>query len=202
MQLYNMPESGNSRKALFLADYLGIKFENKHVNLMTGENRKPEYLAKNPNGKVPTLIDGDLVLWESNAILVYMATLHPESGLLPDDPKKRAEVFRWMFWEANHLNPGFTKMLVEALLKKLYGSTEDPDPVLLARMADELHKNCELLDNHLAGREYLCGDLSLADFALGPIFQSAPLLSFDFSRHANITAWFERLTKVKGWVNV
>lgn len=200
MKLYYSPISGHARKVMSLAGYLGIDAEIKDINLMAGEQRSPDFLAVNPNGKVPALVDGDLVLWESDAILVYLANLHPEAGLLPADPKEQANVLRWVFWETNNISPGFGKILVEAMLKARFGDPSPPDPVVLARLAAELHQTCALLEEQLQGKEYVCGKLSIADFALGGPFDYSEMLSFDTGKHPNITAWRKRLHALKGWI--
>lgn len=200
MKLYCNPVSGPSRKAMSLVRYLGIDAEIKEVNLMIGEQRSPDYLAVNPNGKVPVLVDGDFTLWESNAILIYLANLHPEAGLLPADPKEQANVLRWVFWETNNINPGFTKILIEAVLKALFGDPNPPDPEVLARLDAELHQTCGLLEEQLQSNEYVCGTLSIADFALGAMFDYSEALSFDSGKYPNITAWRTRLHALKGWV--
>ena len=102
MKLYTSPFSSNARKPAMLAHLLPLQVELIVVDLAQGEQRRPPYLGFNPNGKVPTLVDGDFVLWESNAIMQYMAEQVPGTPLYPQAPRRRADVNRWLFWAATH----------------------------------------------------------------------------------------------------
>src|SRR5262245_59728941 len=99
MKLHHHPMSSNSRKVLIAASLLGVEVETAVVDLMAGQQHAPDYLRLYPNGLVPTLVDGDLVLWESNAICQYLASMHANSPLWPDDRKARADISRWQCWE-------------------------------------------------------------------------------------------------------
>ena len=105
MKLYFHPASSSSRKVRVTAALLGIRLEERLIDLTTGEHKKPEYLRVNPNGLVPALQDGERVLWESNAIIQYLADLKPEDNLLPREPMARADVTRWQYWEQAHWVP-------------------------------------------------------------------------------------------------
>lgn len=100
MKLYDFPFSPNSRKVRAVAYELGIALETQRVDLLTGGQRSPEFLARNPNGRVPVLEDGDLILWESTAIIRYLAA---GSALLPAARRTAAEVDRWTAWQLAHL---------------------------------------------------------------------------------------------------
>ena len=105
MKLYNANLSPNALRVRAVVNELGIALEVIDVDLRSGGNRTKEFLALNPNGKVPVLVDGDFVLWESRAINAYLATMKPESGLYPADARKRAMVDQWSYWQAVHLGP-------------------------------------------------------------------------------------------------
>jgi glutathione S-transferase len=122
MKLHYATGSPNSRKVTSLIGYLGLAVDTQHVDLRKGEQRTEAFLARNPNGKVPVLEDGDLVLWESHAILVYLACKHPERGLLPEDARGRAEVERWMSWLQSYFSPTVGKVMQERVFKKLEGA--------------------------------------------------------------------------------
>ena len=108
MKLYTNLFSPNARKVHAVAKELGLELETRTVDLRAGEQRTPEYLALNPNGKVPTLVDGDTVLWESNAILCYLAG-KGDTELWPKS-SKRYDILRWMFWESNHLTNAMNRL--------------------------------------------------------------------------------------------
>src|SRR5262245_66646483 len=100
MKLYNSNYSPNAKRVRVVCAELGIPVDVQEVDFAKGENRTPNYLAKNPMGKIPTFEDENYVLWESPAILYYLAEKHKK--LLPTDLKARTEAFRWMFWSASH----------------------------------------------------------------------------------------------------
>jgi len=98
IELYAFPPSPRAFKAIAVANHLGIDFTLHMVDLLKGEQKTPEYTALNPNQMMPTLKDGDYVLWESSAIMQYLAGRKPQSGLLPTDERGRLDVTRWQFW--------------------------------------------------------------------------------------------------------
>src|SRR5689334_875510 len=100
MKLHVFPPSPRAAKVLALAHHLGVDFEMAIVDLLSGGSQTPEFKKLNPNGKMPVLEDGDFVLWESNAILQYLASKRPDSGMFPTDPRRQADVARWQFWDA------------------------------------------------------------------------------------------------------
>jgi len=105
IELYVFPPSPHAFKVMAVASHLDIDYALHMVDLRKGEQKAPHYAALNPNMRMPTLKDGDYVLWESNAIAQYLALKRPESGLLPKDERARLEVTRWQFWELAHWDP-------------------------------------------------------------------------------------------------
>ena len=104
MKLYVLPPSPRAFKVIALKNHLGIECEMQLVDLSKGDQFTPTYIAMNPNSKMPVLEDDGFVLWESNAILLYLASKKPHSGLWPTDPKDQADVVRWLAWESAHLD--------------------------------------------------------------------------------------------------
>lgn len=197
MKLHYFPGSPNSRKVTLLIGHLGAAVDMQLVDLGKREQRTDAFLALNPNGKVPVLEDGDLVLWESHAILVYLACLHPERGLLPEDARGRAEVERWLSWLQSYFSPNLGKMMQERVFKKLQGGT--PDEAVLAQGTAAFENQARILDRHLAGREFLCGALTIADFAVGAWAEVAPLCALGWGSYPAVAAWLERVTRLPGW---
>src|SRR5580698_8936994 len=99
MKLYSVHNSNNCRRANATILHLGLDVELVEMNM--ADMKKPDYLALNPNGKVPTLVDGEFKLWESRAIMQYLASKKPGTSLWPNDPKKQADITRWQFWESS-----------------------------------------------------------------------------------------------------
>jgi glutathione S-transferase len=199
MRLHHHPISSCSRRVLLTAVHLGVPLELELVDLGRGQQRDPSYLSLNPNAKVPTLVDGDLVLWESHAIQQYLAETTPGQTLLPTDPKGRADVNRWLFWSANHFTPAIGVLNRENMIKKLVGGGE-PDPAEVAR-GEQLFTDCaRTLDAHLATREWVAqGRLTLADFAL-----AAPLMSMIPARlpvadFGHVKRWFAQVQELEAW---
>lgn len=201
MKIYDFASSPNSRKVRALVYELDLHPTFVSLNVFKGEHKKhAEFLSKNPNGKLPVLEDGDFVLWESNAILNYLAALRPERGLLPAEPKRRAEVDKWLFWQTAHLGPPVTRVAIERFMKKITKRGE-PDQAIVDAGVAEFATACKVLDVSLAGREYVAGDLSVADFALWGYYALGRLAGLDVSPYPNLSAWLERVesrNSVKG----
>jgi glutathione S-transferase len=193
MKLYDYAFSPNCRKVRAVGYELGVTFEYAPVNLLKGEQRAPAFLAKNPNGRVPVLEDGDQVLWESNAILLYLAAKYAgPTPLVPPELRDRAEVDRWLAWQLAHLSPATSKVAFERIVKKLTGQGA-PDPVQIEAGTAEFAKLSAILDASLGGKEYVAGRLSVADFALAAVYSIASACGLDFTQYEKLGAWLDRL---------
>ena len=121
MKLHVAPPSPRAFKVLAVARHLELDFELCPVDLLNGANLRPEFTALNPNKKMPVLEDDGFVLWESDAIIQYLASKKPEAGLLPADSRGRADVARWQFWQNAHWDPACATLVFEHLVKKILG---------------------------------------------------------------------------------
>ncbi len=198
MQLFQNPYSSNSRRVLLTAEHLCVPLDLIAVDLGSAVDRK--LLAEiNPNGKLPVLEDGDYRLWESCAIMQYLADITPEQTLYPLAARERADVNRWMFWSCQHLSPAVGVLTWERLWKGMVGQGA-ADPQQEARGEAELIQFGQILDEHLAQRTWLCGEaLTLADFAA-----AAPLMYLDraalpLRQFPNLMAWFDRIQALEAW---
>ena len=154
----------NVRKVLWAADEMGLAYDREDWGLPIRDPKVPEFLALNPNGQVPVLIDGDFVLWESNAVLLYLAETYGRGTLLTEDPHLRARMYQWLGWQASELNPPWG-YAVNALVRHTPGY-DDP-----AKISDSITRwtvKMELLEGHLAkGESYVAGgQFTLADIAM------------------------------------
>jgi glutathione S-transferase len=192
MKLYDFPFSPNSRKVRAVAYELGVELDHVFVNLVKGESRTPAFLAKNPNGRAPVLEDGDLVLWESNAIIAYLATKNGASSLVPTDPRARAEVDRWLCWQLAHLGPAVRKVAFERIVKKLTGKGE-PDQAVIDAGIEEFAECSAILEASLDRKEYVAGRLSIADFALASHYSIASTCGLDVTPYPRVNAWLGRI---------
>ena len=189
MKLYDFPFSPNCRKVRAVAYELGVALEPVPVDLIKGEQRAPAFLARNPNGRVPVLEDGDLVLWESTAIMRYLAT---GTALVPTDRRKAAEMDRWIAWQLAHLGPSMSKVAFERIVKKLTGRGT-PDQARIDEGTAEFATLSAILDRALEGREYVAGPLTLADFALAAHYSLAQPAGLSLDAHPRVAAWLQRV---------
>jgi glutathione S-transferase len=189
MKLYDFPFSPNCRKVRAVAYELAIPLEYERVDLLTGAQRLPPHLARNPNGRVPVLEDGDLVLWESTAIIRYLAAGSP---LLPGARRVAAEVDRWLAWQLAHLGPAMSKVAYENIVKRLTRRGE-PDLARVAEGTAEFDQASGVLDGALADREYVGGPLTVADFALAAHYSVAGAAGLEI-RHPRVAAWMARMS--------
>ncbi|MDP8998761.1 MAG: glutathione S-transferase family protein, partial [Myxococcota bacterium] len=187
MKLYSMHASNNCRRVNATIKHLGLDIE--VIESQMADLKKPDYLALNPNGKVPTLVDGDLRLWESRAIMQYVASKKPGNTLWPNDPKRQADIARWQFWEAAHLSKGTGAYAFENLFKKIF-MKQEPDPVALAVGEKEWHTFAPILNAQLESRKWLVGDeLTLADFSVGACFSYAEPSGLPWGNYSHSRAW-------------
>ncbi|MGZ8966221.1 glutathione S-transferase family protein [Methylomagnum sp.] len=199
MKLYYHPASPFARKVSIAAILLGVELEAELVDLFVGAGQAPEFLKLNPHGKVPTLVDGDFVLWESNAILQYLGASQAETPLYPKDVKIRADIARWQFWEASAWAPACMVYVYENVLKPMLGRGE-PDPEELRKGEEKFHRFAKVLDGHLAERDWLVGDgLTLADIAVASSLMYAVSGKYPLEDYANITRWFKQVEALPAW---
>jgi glutathione S-transferase len=201
MKLYGFPPSPNTWKVRAVAAHLGLPLELEFVDLTKGASRTPAYLAINPTGRTPTLVDGDFKLWESNAILQYIAAKSASPlSLWPNDPRARAEISRWQCWQLAHWDAeACAPLTFQRLVKKLV-NLGPPDETVVAKGLEAFNKEAKVLDDHLAKQKYLVGDsLTLADFAVAaPLFYAKPA-DMPLGAYANLRAWFERVAALPCW---
>ena len=199
MKLYFHPMSGNSRRVLLVASHLEVPLERVMVDLPRGEQRGAPYLTRNPNGRVPVLDDDGFVLWESRAIIQYLAEKTPGQTLFPADARGRADVNRWLFWCAAHMAPANTILVLENFVKALTGRGP-ADPAEVARGEALVAQHAPVLDAHLAGRTWVAQDrLTLADFSLAASFALAGPARLPIGPYANLRAWLGRVQELDAW---
>jgi glutathione S-transferase len=200
--LYTTPLSANGRKVLVLTQHLGLEPEIRWVNVYRGEGRTPAYLAIHPSGKIPALVDGEFVLWESNAILQYVSEVYGGFRLSSRDPRQRADIARWLFWEAAHWQPALTSVLSAFVGHRLLPDML-PAPAGPPDWADpQLEPLLGLLGAHLANRSFLVGaSLSIADLGVAGMMTYFRAAAFPFERFPALAAWFARIESLEAWMD-
>lgn len=192
MQLYHTPLSGHAHRAVLFASLLGLEVELIEVDIPGGANRTPEFLALNPFGQVPVLRDGETVVADANAILVYLAKKTGRSDWLPEDPAGAAAVQRWLSVAAGELAYG----PAAARLITVFGAQLDADEVI-ARAQVLL----ERLEAHLASRDWLAAAYpTVADIALYSYLAGAPEGNVDLAPYAAVRAFLQRVEALPGFV--
>jgi len=198
--LYTTPLSANGRKALAVSRHLGLAPEIRLVDVYRGEGRTPEYLSINPWGKIPTLVDGDLTLWESNAIVAYLAEAYGDYRLWSRHPKQRADIARWLFWESSHWQPTLIPFFAAAVGRALFPERALPQAAAVHWEDPALQTLLQFLERHLSERRFLVGDqLTLADFCVGAMLMYGRVAGFPFERFTALAAWYARIEALAAW---
>ncbi len=199
MKLYGFPASPNTWKVRALAAQLKMPLEFELVDLLQGAQQTPAFLAINPTGRTPVLVDGDFKLWESNAILQYLASKNP-TPLYPNDAKGRADVCRWQCWELAHWGAQACQPLTFENLVKKFVNLGAPDQAVVAKATEAFNKEAKMLDAHLARHKYLVNDtLTIADFTVAAPLFHAQGAGMPVAPYANIGAWFGRVSALPCW---
>jgi glutathione S-transferase len=199
MKLYMNVLSPNVRRVRLTAAVLGLSLEEQTLDLARGEHRSPEYLALNPNGAIPTLVDGDFVLTESRAIMQYLASKKPEAGLLPRDQAAHVDVTRWQFWDASHFSPQLGTITFEKIVKPMIGMGE-PDARSIDEALGNFRRFAAVLNKRLDGKSYVVGtSLTVADLTLASSLMYAKQVDLPLSEFTNIAAWFAHITELDAW---
>lgn len=198
--LYELQPSPHARKVRLLAAELGVPLEKVPLDPRIGETRSAEFLSKNPNGRIPTL-DGDgFILWESPAILKYLAAKRPERELAGADPKAQALIDQWICWWVGGAEAAMDALAWEIFIKPKVLNQPGNDPAIMADACARLDRFLPVLDKQLEGRDYILGPLTVVDFLMGPRLDTSPAaLKFDIGGYTSIAAWLQRLHAKPYW---
>lgn len=201
MRLFYHPASTCSRRVLMTAHHLEIKVNLVLVDLFKGEQNSPEFLKLNPNHRVPVLEHDGFVLWESYAIMQYLADMTPGQTLYPIDTRGRADVNRWLFWCGQYFMPGIGILNWENSIKSLAG-IGSADPVEVARGERLLIEAANVLDGHLNNREWICDTgLSLADLAIAAPLADQHSAKLPVTDLPNLQRWLKQVQALDSWRN-
>ena len=180
-----------------VAAHFGIPLELEFVDLT--KPRTADYLALNPTGRAPTLVDGDFVLWESNAIMQYLAS-RAANSLWPNDARTRADIMRWQCWQIAHWSKeGCEPLLFQRLVKKILG-LGPPDEAVVAKGIEAFNREARVLDAHLSKHPYLVGNaLTLADFSVAAPLVYAKEGDLPVAPYSHVRDWSARVLALPAW---
>jgi glutathione S-transferase len=182
------------RKVRAVAFQLPLLLEEVQIDYEAAAHQRPEYRALNPNAKFPTLVDGDFVLWESNAICQYLAVQVPQSGLLPVDERLRADVARWQSWELSHFSPPAARLIGQNMLGRHVAQSA-------AENEKEFRRYAAVLDQHLRGKSFLVAErLTIADFSVAHLLMYAEKGKLPIGDYPEIVRWFASVEEQPGWI--
>ncbi|WP_304175687.1 glutathione S-transferase family protein [Phenylobacterium aquaticum] len=198
LTLYDTVHSVYARRVRLLAAELDIPITRVSLDYGKGDMKTPAYLAKNPGARVPALEDGDFVVWESLAILNYLASLRPERGMSPDNAKARAVIDQWAaFWLCQPA-AAIGALAQEKIVKPMRGQPSHNETIVAGAEA-MLARDLPVIEGQLAGRDYLLGDLGVIDFLMAPQMEALPRLDIDLAAYPNIAAWLTRISAKPYW---
>jgi glutathione S-transferase len=197
MKVYGHPASTCTRKVVCALAEKGVDYEFVLVDIMKGESKSPEHLARQPFGVVPVLEDDGFVLYESRAILRYLnAKL---GGLAPTDAKDLGVMEQWISVEQSYFSPPAMKAILEIFFSPMKGTT--PDPEVIAKGKADAAKALDVLERALVGKEWIAGSFSIAEITYAPYFQYL----FDtgcgdiVKERPNVAAWWNRISERPSW---
>jgi glutathione S-transferase len=196
LKVWGRKTSSNVQKVMWAIGELGLAHERIDIGGPFGGNKEPAYLAMNPNGLVPTIEDGDLILWESNTIVRYLAGLHGRGTLEPADAKTRAHASKWMDWQLSVLGPAITP----AFLGLIRTPAEKRDAAAIAASQARTIEAMRILDAALAKSAYVAGDaFSYGDIPVGVMAYRYPQLVPERPELKNLARWYEAIAARKAF---
>ncbi len=199
LTLHGFPMSPNSRRVHVMLEELGVPYQYVEVSLMEGAHKAPAYLALNPNGRVPTLVDGDVSLWESHAIMEHLAERFPDQRLGAQGARERGEIAQWTYLNAAHFGPAVAGVFAHTIRL--------PEDQRVPKIAEngraEANRVMTLLDRELSSRPFIALErLTIADLAFLPTLAVAPMLGFDLSERPALSRWLTELKARPSWQKV
>ncbi len=195
MKYYYHPGSSNCRKVSAVIEMLGVEAKYEFVDLPKGKQAQPEFLAINPNGMVPALVDGKTTVLESNCILIYLAE-KTGSDLWSENHK--LEILQWMFWEQSHFMYATGMLFFQKLLKPMLG--QEPDEARITEAVAKFRRHAKALDDHLKDREWLVGDaMTLADLAVAANLTYAKATELPMDEFPNVQRWYAAIEALPAW---
>ncbi len=197
IKIYGSPRSSAGR-VYWMMEELGLSYERMPLNMSQREHKSPDFMRLNPNGKVPCIVDGDFILWESMAITQYLATKH-NSPLLPKKPEETGLVAQWSYWSILEMQ----KHAVEWLIQAMFVPAERKDPSIVEKAQKALIPLFGILDHTLNNKTYLVGNrFTIADLHVASVVNIVLGLGFDISAYSNVHTWIKACQDRPAWHKV
>ena len=198
IKLYDHIESQNGYKIRLALSNLKIDHEWIQIDLKAGEQKQDWFLKLNPNGKIPTLVDGDFSIWESNAILLYLGRKFAPNSLMPQDIKKLGTMLEWIMFEATTLS----RHISGARFLTKYMPPEKVNKDELQKYRKDAKRALRIVNEHLGKNDFFTGEYSIADISCYGQIYTAPEGEVSLSEFPNILAWMKRIEKQPGYVEM
>ena len=196
IKLYDHPLSGNCYKVKLLMAQSNVEFVTEIVDVFKGENKKDKFIGINPATKIPAIDDDGIIVWESNAILMYLCEKYSPI-LLPYDLQGRAEAYKWLFFNKTSVDPFLAK--ARAILKFYPKDAQDLDE--LKKLQDEGLKSLKIIDNHLEGKAFFVGNYSIVDIAYYPYIKLSHEGKIDLVQFPNILEWIKKVETTDNFIS-
>lgn len=198
MKLYDNELSGNCYRIRLLLNQLGMDYEKVNVDIFKGEHKTDEFKKLNPNQKLPVLEDGDFVLWESIAVLIYLAKKYSPNKYFSEEPEKFGEIVQWVTFSKTTIDP----YLALARFFVRFLPEEKVDKKELRRLQDNGMNALDILENQLRDRSFLTGAYTIADMSCYPYIKLSPEGGIDLSEFPNVLEWIERIENTENFIPV
>jgi glutathione S-transferase len=186
------------RKTCAVAKYLKLPIDYVTVDLTKGEQRSAAYMALNPSAKVPTLIDGEEIIREADAIICYMSD-KTAVGLWPHDSRRQIDITSWFSWNAQHFTRATGSLYFEHIIKPRFGIGA-PTPAAVEQALTDFRRYATVLNDHLKGRKWLVGDgLTVADFSVAVTLPYAEKAKIPIAEFPEVRRWHDQLNAFDAW---
>jgi len=195
MIFYEMAMSPNAKRARLGLIETAAPFESREINLLVGEQKQDEYKNIQPLGRIPALDDDGTVIWESGAILLYLADKFPDSGLMPRGLAERGHVYQWLTFGETSIH-GYLGPMGFQMFRK---APDKRDEGVLSRGRQRMPEVLAVLDRQLEGKDYLVGEFSIADCACSPWLELSEMFGIDMSAFRNVADWMSRMQARPSW---
>ena len=196
LKLYDHPLSGNCYKVRLLLNQLGVRYEKVFVDIFRGEHKNEGFARLNPNMKLPVIDDNGFVMWESNAILLYLVKKNPPLRYLSDDPGEYGRIVQWLIYGKTTVDPNFAI----ARYYRKFLSEGQYDRESLLNLQNTSHAILEQLDKHFSSSDYMAGTYSVADIACYPYISLSGEADISLDKYTNVRKWVSNIENQPGYI--